>query len=310
MTALRKVLAATALAALTLTWAAAAQVPASTNAKFDHAKHASFLSDCSTCHQIQDGVPTFPAPTFCASCHDGSMQPRVSYQGRTFSSRANLKFSHGTHPMVETCTTCHPSGGVRPVVATCLECHGITTPHQDPATPCTTCHVQPPAPASHTAGWRTEHRLEAAASPETCASCHVRSDCLACHRPSAAAPSGYHPTDYLARHSVDAYSRRTECSDCHNVGSFCQDCHRQAGMVASGNLRGGYHDANGSFLAGHGQAARQSLESCVTCHTERDCLQCHTRLNPHGPDFDAASWRKKAPEMCVACHGNNIPNAP
>jgi hypothetical protein len=63
---------------------------------------------------------------------------------------------------------------------------------------------------------------------------------------------------------------------------------------------------------GHGQAARQNLESCVACHAERDCLTCHSalggrRFNPHGPDFDAARLREKNPQMCSACHGITIP---
>ncbi len=102
------------------------------------------------------------------------------------------------------------------------------------------------------------------------------------------------------------------CSDCHNVGSFCAKCHAAAGLVSSGPLGAGYHDASPFFTAGHGQAARQSLETCTGCHVERDCLRCHSavggrRFNPHGPGFDAARMRRKNPEMCTACHGAAIP---
>jgi hypothetical protein len=77
-------------------------------------------------------------------------------------------------------------------------------------------------------------------------------------------------------------------------------------------LRPGFHDGKQFFLAGHGQAARQSLETCVGCHTERDCLTCHSaqggrRFNPHGPGFDGARLKRKNPEMCTACHGVSIP---
>jgi hypothetical protein len=86
-----------------------------------------------------------------------------------------------------------------------------------------------------------------------------------------------------------------------------------AGLVSSGRLRGtGYHDAKQGFLLNHGQAARQSLESCVSCHAERDCLTCHSaqgarRFNPHGPGFDPGTLKRKSPSMCTACHGTNIP---
>ncbi|HEX5635394.1 MAG TPA: cytochrome c3 family protein, partial [Gemmatimonadales bacterium] len=78
--------------------------------------------------------------------------------------------------------------------------------------------------------------------------------------------------------------------------------------------RGQYHDATPTFVSGHGQAARQALESCVSCHRETDCLACHSatggrRFNPHGPGWDADKMRKANPQMCLACHGTNIPGA-
>ena len=87
----------------------------------------------------------------------------------------------------------------------------------------------------------------------------------------------------------------------------------QSGLGSKDGLRGaGYHDAKAEFLLNHGQAARQNLESCVTCHSERDCLTCHSatgsrRFNPHGPGFDPETLRRKNPSMCTACHGASIP---
>jgi hypothetical protein len=77
----------------------------------------------------------------------------------------------------------------------------------------------------------------------------------------------------------------------------------------------GYHDAKQFFIVGHGAAARQSLETCVSCHAERDCVSCHSalggrRFKPHGPGFDPARLLRKNPEVCLACHGTNIPGAP
>jgi Doubled CXXCH motif (Paired_CXXCH_1) len=122
----------------------------------------------------------------------------------------------------------------------------------------------------------------------------------------------WHPP-YRTSHPAAAYSRESSCSDCHNQGQFCANCHLKAGLVSPGQLRGrGYHDAKQSFLLNHGQAARQNLESCVSCHSERDCLTCHSaaggrRFNPHGPGFDPGTLRRKNPSMCTACHGEAIP---
>ena len=129
-----------------------------------------------------------------------------------------------------------------------------------------------------------------------------------CHRADAATRAGsYHPTGFLASHPAQAYGRQSSCADCHNTQAFCQDCHRQAGVVASARLQGGFHDSKQAFSLGHGQAARQSLETCVSCHSERDCLACHSSargrgFDPHGPGFDAERLKKKNRGMCVACH--------
>jgi hypothetical protein len=209
------------------------------------------------------------------------------------------------------CATCHTR-------ESCLACHAASQRVSGalyPSGPGRSRGAQPVRrpPESHRESFAARHAQVAATTPASCAGCHVRTECLECHRPSAAAGPGYHPAGFLTRHPAAAYARETSCSDCHNVGSFCATCHASAGLVSSGTLRSGYHDASRFFVAGHGRAARQSLESCVGCHVERDCLTCHAsfggrRFNPHGPGFDANRMRRKNPESCTACHGTAIPS--
>jgi hypothetical protein len=149
---------------------------------------------------------------------------------------------------------------------------------------------------------------------KSCTSCHVRDYCLTCHLPDPGRRGGYHPASYLTRHPADAYTRAASCTECHNTGEFCQSCHNQSGVTARRTLlgSGGYHDGNRQFFVGHGQAARQSLESCVSCHIERDCLTCHSVVrgrgfSPHGPGFDSERMLRKNPQLCIACHGTAIP---
>ncbi len=275
-------------------------------------------SSCTVCH----------ARDFCLTCHvDAPERPAIqalepdpraraivvhlprppSHDSPSFLSR------HGgmlrSNP--QQCATCHTR-------ESCLACHapsqrvGLALPA---AAPGRGVGAQPhrAPPPSHRENFVRRHASVAAATPATCAGCHVRTDCLQCHRPNAAAtPVGYHPAGFLSRHPAAAYSRETRCADCHNTGSFCQSCHATAGLVSNGPLHAGYHDASRTFIAGHGQAARQSLESCTACHAERDCLTCHSaiggrRFNPHGPGFDAARLRRKNPQMCTVCHGAAIP---
>ncbi|HVX88509.1 MAG TPA: cytochrome c3 family protein [Gemmatimonadales bacterium] len=270
---------------------------------------------CATCH----------AQNFCAACHvNGGSVPAVARLGTdpraaaivltaaerrpASHGRADFERAHAglARASVQSCATCHTQ-------ASCTACH-LTVPrvaatlatHALSGTDTAQRHAPP---ASHQdPRWESVHGALASARPQNCATCHARTDCLECHRADAAQGNGgYHPAGFLASHPAQAYGRVSSCSDCHNTQSFCQDCHRQAGVVASGRLQGGFHDSKQGFALNHGQAARQGLESCVSCHAERDCLACHSAtrgrgFNPHGPGFDGDRLKKKNPGLCVACH--------
>lgn len=272
---------------------------------------------CAVCH----------ARDFCLTCHvDGPEQAAIQAlapdpRSTAIAVRLAAPASHrapsflGSHgarvrESAAQCRTCHTQ-------ESCLVCHASSQRVSTallPRGPTRGRGAQPVRhpPDSHGENFATRHGAVAAAKPATCAGCHVRADCLECHRPSAAATPGYHPAGFLNRHPAAAYTRETNCSDCHNAGAFCTTCHAAAGLSSNGPLRAGYHDASRFFLLGHGQAARQNLESCTACHVERDCLTCHSALggrhfNPHGPGFDANRLRRKNSEMCTACHGSAIP---
>ncbi len=280
------------------------------------------ITSCATCH----------AQDFCRNCHVNAPEvaaiqalasdPRSLVHGFTFAAPASHQdadFATGhrreANRLPARCATCH----ARP---SCTACHvapfptavaAMAMPAPDRAVGAV---VSREPPITHTAVFREGHGAEATATPRACATCHARQDCLACHRPNPAGGAGrgdYHPTTFLARHPAAAYARQTTCADCHNVQQFCASCHQQAGL-GGGNTTGGatYHDGKAAFFVGHGQAARQSLESCVSCHAERDCTTCHAavggrRFSPHGPNFDGERLRRRNPEMCIACHGRAIP---
>lgn len=282
-------------------------------------------SSCATCH----------ARNYCSACHVNAPEtPAIMALQRDPRARAVAvkpsypePASHRTAGFVTThgrglspsdakrdCTTCHAQ-------ESCAACH-LAAPRTVQAIPAWNrsidrapgVRVERRRPLAHGADFTDGHGALAASSAQRCAGCHTLEQCTQCHRPNASAQAGYHPGDYLARHPVSAYGQETSCADCHNTSQFCQDCHARSGLVSRAALgtRGSFHDAKGAFIAGHGVAARQSLESCVSCHAERDCLTCHAaiggrRFNPHGPDFDAERLRKKNSQMCTACHGTAIP---
>jgi predicted CXXCH cytochrome family protein len=194
---------------------------------------------------------------------------------------------------------------------------------------CTSCHVPPgpgllgefPAraqvtapgavtlrqmPLSHASRWfDRQHASIASSQPESCRACHTQTFCSDCH--DAPVNPTYHPRNFAAQHSSQAYSRRMECSTCHEVRTFCRSCHIQLGMNTEGRLNPGFHDAEPLWLLRHARAARQGLESCTSCHVQRDCMQCHTELgsfqiSPHGPNFDARRAQQRNAVICFACH--------
>lgn len=278
------------------------------------------VASCATCH----------ARDFCITCHVNAPEvgpiQALAPDPRSLAIEATLPTPAG-----------HTKGSfVRDhgrdagrSTATCANCH--VQPN------CTTCHVEsrPSAiaslvmpgpgratgpsihrtkPASHSASFAETHGPDANSRPTSCEACHVRADCLDCHRPAPDGGGGFHPAGFLTRHPTSAYTREANCSDCHNPAQFCQGCHQQAGFRVNGRLGGqGFHDGRQVFFVGHGQAARQNLESCASCHAERDCTACHSavgggfRFSPHGPGFDPDRLRRKNPSLCVACHGTGIP---
>ncbi|HET9384384.1 MAG TPA: hypothetical protein VFO67_04490 [Gemmatimonadales bacterium] len=259
-------------------------------------------SACATCHVAlaravtltRSDVADFPAPP----SHDDPRWPARDGHGAVL--RSSLTTNCATCHAQEFCYQCH-AGGTPPRVIAALA--------SDPRSTALAAHR---APASHGGNFADRHAAPASASTASCSSCHLRRDCLECHRTTAANAPGYHPGGFVSRHPAAAYARETTCSDCHSERSFCAACHQQSGVVAMRGLRTSYHDANRFFSAGHGGAARQSLESCVSCHAERDCLTCHSALggrhyNPHGPGFDAERLRRKNIQMCTVCHGTSVP---
>ncbi len=276
---------------------------------------ATSTSRCATCHTEER----------CLACHvDGNRKPiqaiptapagmelppaKAHYPVPASHGDEHWLSEHGAQASLARCGTCHTSNS-------CLTCHQGTVPGAVDGLPSRKESRAPGvmvarhAPKSHDSQFFMKvHPTLAAASNQSCQTCHAESFCVECH--DGPSNGGYHPPDFVTRHASEAFGRETDCSACHNTAVFCRNCHVQSGLGTSGTLGQAYHTAEPLWLLRHGAEAKQNLESCTSCHRQQDCLQCHSvtgalNVNPHGEGFDAASAWAKNPNACLACHLKN-----
>jgi hypothetical protein len=270
---------------------------------------------CATCHTRER----------CASCHvdtEGDviagfppapagmeLPPAVAHYNEPSTHFAGQWLTlHGVDASRQECATCHTSDD-------CASCHVQPLPPAIRALPAR-ADVEAPgvrmaasAPGSHESAFFLEaHTTLAAANDASCATCHQQTFCVSCH--DGPVGGGYHPSSFLSRHAASAFGRDAECSSCHNTQIFCRECHVQVGLTRTGRLGPGYHDDGPVWLLRHGQAARQNLESCVSCHRQVDCTQCHGvlgafKISPHTLGFDAERAWARSPRACLSCHVGN-----
>jgi hypothetical protein len=215
---------------------------------------------------------------------------------------------HASQASRDACATCHTSDD-------CASCHVEPLPEVAGTLPARGAVIAPGVvlmsrpPESHGGAFFLEaHAGMAAVEQRSCATCHQESFCVDCHD---APRGGYHPPDFTSRHAADAFARDFECANCHDAQVFCRACHAQAGLVtAGGGLGDGYHAGGALWLVRHGQAARQGLESCASCHKQVDCTRCHGvlgafKVSPHSAGFDAERAWARSPRTCLACHIGN-----
>ena len=214
------------------------------------------------------------------------------------------------------CTTCHV-GTAAPVIASMPQAErggapGVNlrlvparrrSPHMANSLLSDTGSQAPRPVRVHDAAFRSNHKA-AAASSMSCASCHEQRFCSDCH--AGEAPGRFHRANFVQRHAADSWGRETQCSSCHNTELFCRSCHRESGLASRGRLDVAFHNAQPQWLLQHGRAARQGLQSCATCHAQRDCLACHSTVgwgvNPHGQGFKAGRLADLNATQCLLCH--------
>lgn len=298
-------------------------------------------ASCTPCHTAQTDRQR-PGAETCGYCHQGFDPKSSPAIAAVRAEPARLAFSHARH-RAQTCSSCHVPLGSHaapdqahmgmPTMQTCLDCHRGSR-----ELACNRCHVAlpngrlrtkfpdgklvPDGPLlgmAHDADFGVRHRWLAADDGPACASCHVEEECTECHD-GRVRPRGIHPNDYLALHAQDAERRSTQCTSCHTIQSFCLECHARLGVSTLSapdvDSPTRFHPAGSQWLRGpnsHAREAQRALDTCVSCHAERDCVLCHgsvgigsVGISPHPPGFRnaCAAYLSNNPRPCVACHGS------
>ncbi len=262
-------------------------------------------SDCALCHDVTDD---------CALCHFEDTYVKFK------KTEPDMYFNHQLHyeKLGISCQTCHANieeadyatADHMPVKADCMSCHDGGQASMD----CESCHMDTKTlmPASHmVANFEREHKrvVRAGAFEAECASCHMQTFCQDCHEtagllilgpgftrspmysPEAAgkgtiSSDRVHDPNYKYTHGLDARSKRTQCQTCHEVETFCADCHIEGAGIAPGAFKPASHDQPGFvMLTGtggrHAQLARRDIENCMTCHDlqgrDPSCMICHAQ---------------------------------
>jgi hypothetical protein len=185
------------------------------------------------------------------------------------------------------CGSCHPDYQTRPPATPGLIFNHQT--HLARGAACPACHAT-----------AVGHAGAPAPAMSSCFACHegrkASADCTYCHSNlNEIAPGIGEPSVHVA---TDPKKKET-CAACHDVETFCIDCH---GLDIP-------HPAD--WLATHGTLGLDRSSLCVKCHQSRDaqfCVRCHGMEMPH-PQYWISTHKETAgrdPASCNLCHKDPV----
>lgn len=315
-------------------------------------------SNCEECHDVDDDEE-------CETCHyEDVYEPLVQ-------TKSGLIFNHQFHLENNdfSCEDCHngltevdysfESEGKSPQMQICSSCHNET---KIASNACESCHISTSnlLPQNHrSANYMRAHKYLAWAGDSDCAMCHDNSTCQECHVATIGitekntADDFYQPympgngidgpaqqiilrahadLNYRYSHGIDAKGRTSDCQTCHQIETFCANCHQSentdfalSGIVPASHLLPNFKTIGvGSGGGEHSVLARRDIESCTACHdvqgADPTCVLCHldsdgikgTNPKTHVSNFmrnEKGDWHESMGSVCYNCHTSASPNS-
>ena len=311
-------------------------------------------NDCGNCHDVNDDKN-------CKTCHKNEVyEPLIQ-------DKTNMIFNHKDHlARGLECKDCHKdftkinysdeAEQKFPPMEKCASCH---SPEGAGPNFCESCHISTAGliPENHTTvDFKDKHKFLAEAANANCSMCHDNSTCEECHvatntitetntpdnfyqpyMPSQSIDgskqqviSRVHEIGYRFNHGIDANLKMTDCQSCHQVETFCANCHQSedadfslGGVAPMSHLKADFTTMGvGSGGGEHAILARRDIESCAACHdvqgADPTCIKCHldsdgiknTDPKTHTVRFrrdDNGDWHENAGSICYNCHTSASP---
>jgi len=313
--------------------------------------------DCGNCHEVE-------SEDECATCHSNEIyEPLVQ-------TKSALIFSHKDHITKDlNCTNCHSdftsidysfeAAQKIPPMELCADCHSF---RGEAPNFCESCHISTVnlIPQNHQSGtFRRDHKFIAQSFDSDCMMCHDNQTCENCHiststinetntvhdfyqpymsgdgidGPKQQIIEKVHELNYRYIHGIDANNKVDECQSCHQVESFCAECHQSdnadfslSGTVPLSHLKSDFKTIGvGSGGGEHAILARRDIESCTSCHDVQGadpvCVTCHldsdgiegTNPKTHEKFFmryEHGDWHDDSGSVCYNCHTSATPSSP
>jgi hypothetical protein len=313
--------------------------------------------NCNACHDVDDDEE-------CATCHiDDNYEALIQTE-------SSLIFNHQFHLNNEMdCEDCHKgldevdysfeSANLLPPMETCAGCHNE---NKIASNACESCHISTLdlLPQNHrNVEFTRTHKYMAWENDANCMMCHNNVTCQECHVATNviteinSADDFYQPympsntidgtkqqiitkvhndLNYRYYHGIDAKGRTIECQTCHQIESFCANCHQSenndfalGGIIPASHLLPNFKTIGiGSGGGEHAILAKRDLESCASCHdvqgADPTCVFCHldsdgiknTNPKTHASNFmrnEEGDWHNNYGSICYNCHTSASPDS-